>query len=169
MSTWNNTLEARRRQKEQARQVKIDEEEQRRQVMDREEAAFQAAERKKAIQRAKTLLYENTERVKALGSKLYVSDVLKERELQMQIQSEIKERRQNEERLWHEKTIEVIYKLMLEILLDPNCCFLFWSGCSTRRYGRRKETAGSFAESTACKAGKSSKVVVNFVEKIFDL
>jgi hypothetical protein len=114
MSTWNNTLEARRRQKEQARQAKIDDEEKRRQVMDREEAAFQAAERKKAIQRANTLLYENTERVKAFGSKLYISDVLKEREMQKQIQEEIKERKRNEERLWHERTVEVceiLYKI----------------------------------------------------------
>jgi hypothetical protein len=107
MSTWNNTLEARRRQKEQARQAKIDDEEKRRQVMDKEEAAFQAAERKKAIQRANTLLYENTERVKAFGSKLYISDVLKEREMQKQIQDEIKERKRNEEKLWHERTVEV--------------------------------------------------------------
>ena len=75
--------------------------------MDREEAAFQAAERKKAIQRANTLLYENTERVKAFGSKLYISDVLKEREMQKQIQEEIQERKRNEERLWHERTVEV--------------------------------------------------------------
>jgi len=76
--------------------------------MDREEAAFQAAERKKAIQRANTLLYENTERVKAFGSKLYISDVLKEREMQKQIQEEIKDRKRNEERLWHERTVEAV-------------------------------------------------------------
>uniref|UniRef100_A0A6U4N8R6 Trichohyalin-plectin-homology domain-containing protein n=1 Tax=Hemiselmis andersenii TaxID=464988 RepID=A0A6U4N8R6_HEMAN len=110
MSGWNNTLEARRRQKEAARQSKIDEEEKRRQVMDREEAAFQAAERKKAIQRANTLLYENTERVKAFGSKLYLSDVIKEREMQMVVQNSIKAREKEDERLWHERTMEAIRK-----------------------------------------------------------
>jgi len=106
MGGWNNTLEARRKQKEADRQSAIDEEEKRRQVMDREESAFQAAERKKCIQRANTLLYENTERVKAFGSKLYLSDVMKERELQMEIKKQIKDRKDAEERMWHARTIE---------------------------------------------------------------
>lgn len=108
MGGWNNTLEARRRQKEADRQSKIDEEEKRRQVMDREEASFQAAERKKCIQRANTLLYENTERVKAFGSKLYLSDVMKEREMQMDIKKQIKDRKEAEERMWHTRTIEAV-------------------------------------------------------------
>eukprot|EP00287_Rhodomonas_sp_CCMP768_P002010 CAMPEP_0196731396 /NCGR_PEP_ID=MMETSP1091-20130531/11150_1 /TAXON_ID=302021 /ORGANISM="Rhodomonas sp., Strain CCMP768" /LENGTH=499 /DNA_ID=CAMNT_0042074531 /DNA_START=11 /DNA_END=1510 /DNA_ORIENTATION=- len=108
MQGWNNTLDARRKQKEADRQAKIDEEEKVRQVMDREEAAFQAAERKKAIQRANTLLYENTERVKAFGSKLYLSDVMKERELQLEIKGEINHRKKAEEKLWHERTIEAV-------------------------------------------------------------
>ncbi|KAJ1479662.1 hypothetical protein T484DRAFT_1587519, partial [Baffinella frigidus] len=83
MGTWNNTLEARRAQKENEHASKQDEEEKRRQVQDRDEASFQAGERRRIIQRANTLLYENTERVKAFGSKLYLSDVMKEREMQM--------------------------------------------------------------------------------------
>jgi len=108
MGGWNNTLEARRRQKEADRQSKIDEEEKRRQVMDREEASYQAAERKKCIQRANTLLYENTERVKAFGSKLYLSDVMREREMQVDIKNQIKGRRDAEERMWHARTIEAV-------------------------------------------------------------
>eukprot|EP00961_Rhodomonas_salina_P217610 2940752-Rhodomonas_salina.1 len=108
MGGWNNTLDARRKQKETDRQTKIDEEEKVRQVMDKEEAAFQAAERKKAIQRANTLLYEHTERVKAFGSKLYLSDVMKEREMQMEIKGEITKRKKAEEKLWHERTIEAV-------------------------------------------------------------
>jgi len=108
MGGWNNTLEARRRQKEADRQSKIDEEEKRRQVMDREEASYQAAERKKCIQRANTLLYENTERVKAFGSKLYLSDVMREREMQVDIKNQIKGRKDAEERMWHARTIEAV-------------------------------------------------------------
>ena len=108
MGGWNNTLEARRRQKEADRQAKIDDEEKRRQVQDREEAAFQAAERKRTIQRANTLLYENTERVRAFGSKLYLSDVMKEREMQIAIKQQIKERKDAEERMWHERTVEAV-------------------------------------------------------------
>jgi len=37
-----------------------------RQSIDREEAAFQAEQRRKAIERAKTLMYYQTDRVKAL-------------------------------------------------------------------------------------------------------
>jgi len=108
MGGWNNTLEARRRQKEADRQAKIDEEEKRRQVQDREEAAFQAAERKRCIQRANTLVYENTERVQAFGSKLYLSDVMKEREMQIEIKNQIKARKDAEERMWHERTIQAV-------------------------------------------------------------
>lgn len=86
----------------------IDEEEKRRQVQDREEASFQAAERKKAIQRANTLLYENTERVKAFGSKLYLSDVMKEREMQLDVQKYLKDREKADEHMWHERTMEGI-------------------------------------------------------------
>jgi hypothetical protein len=86
----------------------IDEEEKRRQVQDREEAAFQSSERKKAIQRANTLLYENTERVKAFGSKLYLSDVMKEREMQLEVKKYLKDREDANERMWHERTMEGI-------------------------------------------------------------
>uniref|UniRef100_A0A7S4KXL4 Trichohyalin-plectin-homology domain-containing protein n=3 Tax=Guillardia theta TaxID=55529 RepID=A0A7S4KXL4_GUITH len=108
MEGWNNTLEARRRQKEAERMAKSEEYEQKRRIQDREEAEFQAAERKKCIQRATALLYENTERVKTFGSKLYLSDVMKERELQIEIKSKIKERKIAEEKLWHERTIEAV-------------------------------------------------------------
>ena len=47
-----------------ARKIKEDKEEEERLQIDEEEAKFQAAQRKEAIDRAKTLLYYNTDRVK---------------------------------------------------------------------------------------------------------
>jgi len=110
MGTWNNTLEARRAQKENEHASRKDEEEKVRQVQDRKEAAFQAGERRRIIQRANTLLYENTERVKAFGSKLYLSDVMKEREMQMELKKRRDDRLRAEERMWHERTVEGVRK-----------------------------------------------------------
>ena len=110
MGTWNNTLEARRAQKENEHASRKDEEEKLRQVQDRKEAAFQAGERRRIIQRANTLLYENTERVKAFGSKLYLSDVMKEREMQMELKKRRDDRLRAEERMWHERTVEGVRK-----------------------------------------------------------
>ena len=47
-----------------ARKIKEDKEEEERLQIDEEEAQFQAIQRKEAIDRAKTLLYYNTDRVK---------------------------------------------------------------------------------------------------------
>mmetsp|Transcript_16322 Transcript_16322/g.39437 ORF Transcript_16322/g.39437 Transcript_16322/m.39437 type:complete len:494 (+) Transcript_16322:95-1576(+) len=110
MGTWNNTLEARRAQKENEHASKQDEEEKRRQVQDRDEASFQAGERRRIIQRANTLLYENTERVKAFGSKLYLSDVMKEREMQMDLKKKKDDRTKAEERRWHERVVDGVRK-----------------------------------------------------------
>jgi UTP:GlnB (protein PII) uridylyltransferase len=71
------TLEALRERKERRRLEKAEEEEARRQMQDAEEAVFQADQRRQVIERARKLLYEETDKVKALNSKALLSDAIK--------------------------------------------------------------------------------------------
>merc|ERR1719310_2545613 len=48
--------------------------------IDREEEALQAEKRRLAIERANKMLYDSTDRVKSLHSKLMLADVMEERE-----------------------------------------------------------------------------------------
>ncbi|NWH67652.1 CC173 protein, partial [Geococcyx californianus] len=58
--------------------------EEERKLLDLEEAQFQAAKRKEAIDQTKTYLYSQTERVKGLHSALLLTEVLKERDAQVE-------------------------------------------------------------------------------------
>ena len=111
---WPNTLEAARARKERARKEKLEAEEALRQEIDREEEALQAEKRRLAIERANKMLYDSTDRVKALHSKLLLTDVLQERELQLEVKAAKKERAKVEEAMWHQKTQEAIRKMDAE-------------------------------------------------------
>jgi len=114
VKSWGNTLEALRVKKDSKRQAKIEAEEARRQVQDAEEVAFQAQQRRAAIDRAQKLLFEDTDRVKTFNSKLYLSDALKERELQAEIAAEKKARAKREEEFWHNKTLQQVKEMEAE-------------------------------------------------------
>ena len=76
---WPNTIEALREKKDKMKQDKLDAEEKLRVEIDREEAALQAEKRRFAIERANKMLYDSTDRVKSLHSKLMLADVMEER------------------------------------------------------------------------------------------
>jgi len=111
---WPNTLEAARERKERARQEKLDAEETMRQAIDREEEALQAEKRRLAIERANKMLYDSTDRVKALHSKLLLTDVLQERERQMELKSSITQRARVDEERWYQKQQEAIRRMDAE-------------------------------------------------------
>ncbi|XP_035186793.1 coiled-coil domain-containing protein 173 [Oxyura jamaicensis] len=67
-----------------AKKLREEKEEEERKLLDLEEAQFQAAKRKEAIDRAKTYLYYQNERVKGLHSALLLTEVLKERDAQIE-------------------------------------------------------------------------------------
>eukprot|EP00966_Prymnesium_polylepis_P320130 7376522-Prymnesium_polylepis.1 len=71
---WPNTIEANRERKDRLRQEKLDAEEAMRVEIDKEEEALQAEKRRLAIERANKMLYDSTDRVKALHSKLMLAD-----------------------------------------------------------------------------------------------
>ena len=66
-----------RKAKLEAKKIRDEKEEQYRQQQDIEEAIYKAAERKKAIQHAKTLTFAQTDRVKGFHGALILTEVLK--------------------------------------------------------------------------------------------
>uniref|UniRef100_A0A669QB90 Trichohyalin-plectin-homology domain-containing protein n=1 Tax=Phasianus colchicus TaxID=9054 RepID=A0A669QB90_PHACC len=79
---WTNTIMAQRKLK--ARKLREEKQEEERKLLDLEEAEFQAAKWKETINKAKTYLYHQNERVKGLHSALLLAEVLKERDAQIE-------------------------------------------------------------------------------------
>jgi len=101
---WENTLEGHRLLKEKLRSQKLEEEEARKKRLDDEEATFQAEKRRAAIERANKMLFDDSDRVKGYHGTLLVSDVLKEREGQMEYRKKWQELIKEQESQY--KTIE---------------------------------------------------------------
>ena len=89
---WPNTIEALRKKKEQQRQEKLDAEEMLRREIDAEEEALNVEKRRLAIERANKMLYDSTDRVKSLHSKLMLADVMEERERQIELKARRRQR-----------------------------------------------------------------------------
>ncbi|XP_010159461.1 PREDICTED: coiled-coil domain-containing protein 173, partial [Eurypyga helias] len=81
---WPNNIMGLAQQKHKAKKMREEREEEERKLLDLEEEQFQAAKRKEAIDHAKTYLYYQNERVKALHSALLLTEVLKERDAQVE-------------------------------------------------------------------------------------
>jgi len=99
---WPNTLEAERKKKEARRQDKMDREEEERKKIDREEAAIAGEKRRMAIERANKMLYDDSDTVKSFHSNLLLSDVLKEREAQIEVSRQKKKNERRREKYWSE-------------------------------------------------------------------
>ena len=112
---WPNTIEANRERKDRARQEKLEAEEKLRQEIDREEAALQAEKRRLAIERANKMLYDSTDRVKALHSKLMLADVMQERGLQLDLKATLRHKEVAEEEHWYQKQQEAIRRMDAEV------------------------------------------------------
>lgn len=84
---WENTIEGQRLKKLQARELREEKEEEERVKIDKEEAKHQAKKRKEAIERAKTLQYYQTDRVKTFHGALLLTEVLKERDAQIEMKN----------------------------------------------------------------------------------
>ncbi|XP_061413344.1 cilia- and flagella- associated protein 210 [Lethenteron reissneri] len=97
---WTNTLEAQRDQKLAAFTLRKEQEEEARKRLDVEEAKFQAEQRRQALERARTLQYHQTERVRGLHSALQLTETLKEREAQLELKGRVESARRSRERDW---------------------------------------------------------------------
>ena len=85
VKNWPNTIHALRKKKEDARFERFEKQEEERRKVDLEEAKYQAAVKQEILGKANKQIYETNDRVKAFQSALYLSDALKEREAQLEI------------------------------------------------------------------------------------
>ncbi|XP_064401138.1 cilia- and flagella- associated protein 210-like [Halichondria panicea] len=100
---WENTIEGQRLKKLQAGKIREEAEEAERVKLDIEEAKFQADKRRESIEKAKTNLYYQTDRVKHFHGALLLSEVLHERDCQV----EYKKRRAEASKGQDDKFIQI--------------------------------------------------------------
>ena len=91
VKNWPNTLEATRKKKESWKQERLAEEEAARKKIDAEEAELFHKARRAALDRAKTIVYEQQDKVKNLRSQQMYSDVLYDREEQIREKAVMRE------------------------------------------------------------------------------
>ncbi|XP_054471948.1 cilia- and flagella- associated protein 210 [Anoplopoma fimbria] len=87
---WSNTIAGQRQKKLEAKNIREEIEEEKRKLTDKEEAEYQEQHRKEAIEKAKSQLFYQTDRVKGLHRALLLTEVLKERETQIELKQRIK-------------------------------------------------------------------------------
>uniref|UniRef100_A0A0B6YQ31 Trichohyalin-plectin-homology domain-containing protein n=1 Tax=Arion vulgaris TaxID=1028688 RepID=A0A0B6YQ31_9EUPU len=113
IKNWSNTIAGQRQKKLEARRTREEKEEEERKEIDLEEAKFQAQKRREALDKAKTQQYYQTDRVKTFHSALTLTEVLKERDAQLELKR-LKELAMKDldkdylkiDREFYEKTIE---------------------------------------------------------------
>lgn len=103
---WTDTIAGLRQQKLEAKAIREQKEEERKVQIDIEEARYQAQKRKEAIQRARTLQYAQTDRAKTLQGAVVLTDVLREREMQVGIKQMREEALAAQEEALHQYTLQ---------------------------------------------------------------
>lgn len=94
---WNNTIEGSRRHKLQQKSIREEKLERERQAVDVEHAKVMAEERKKDLEKAKLLQYHETDKVKNFHSAMRLTEVLKEREAQIELKKLVDQLKQEQE------------------------------------------------------------------------
>ncbi|XP_034041904.1 coiled-coil domain-containing protein 173 [Thalassophryne amazonica] len=92
---WTNTEAGQRQKRLEAKKIQAQNEEERKKLIDIEEAKYQEQKRKEAVAKAKTQIYSQTDRVKELHCALLLSEVLKEREVQIEQKKRLKNATKN--------------------------------------------------------------------------
>ncbi|XP_040057301.2 cilia- and flagella- associated protein 210 [Gasterosteus aculeatus] len=87
---WSNTIAGQRQKQLEAKKIRQQIEEEKRKQTDIEEAKYRAQQREEAIEKAKNQLFHQTDRVKGLHGALLLTEVLKEREAQVELKQRIK-------------------------------------------------------------------------------
>ncbi|KAF3694880.1 Coiled-coil domain-containing protein 173 [Channa argus] len=87
---WSNTIAGQRQKKLEAKKIREQIEEEERKLTDIEEAKYQEEKRKEAIEKAKNQIYYQTDRVKGLHCALLLTEVLTEREAQIELKRRMK-------------------------------------------------------------------------------
>lgn len=109
VKNWPNTIYTKQKKIEQQRFEKFKKEEEERRKIDKEEEEYRENERRILRERAKELIFQRGDKVKAFNSKLMLCDVMKEREYQLLIKQRQKEIQQEIDKFYddiHKKKLE---------------------------------------------------------------
>jgi hypothetical protein len=107
---WPNTLEAMRIKKGTDRMKRLEAIELAQQEIDRQEAAFQQQQTQDALNKANRLLFTNNDQVKVLHSALLMSNILQERDEQMQMSNYKKAQELHIDKLYQQSVEEANLK-----------------------------------------------------------
>ncbi|CAF3951801.1 unnamed protein product [Rotaria sordida] len=110
---WPNTIIGARERKLELKKIRDQEEEERKKVLDLEEEKFAAERRREQIEKAKQLQYYETDRIRKFHTSLLLTEVLKERDLQIEMKNRIEQMRQadeNDERQRFQEAQNEFYK-----------------------------------------------------------
>ncbi|XP_056391585.1 cilia- and flagella- associated protein 210 [Hyla sarda] len=88
VKNWTNTLSGLRKEKLQAKKLREEREEEEKKRIDLEEAQYQAEKRKQAIENARIKQYNQNDRVKTFHSALLLTEVIKERDAQIELKNQ---------------------------------------------------------------------------------
>lgn len=92
VKNWTNTISGLRQKRLKAKKLREEKEEEEKQKIDLEEAQYQAEKRREAIEKARTKQYYQTDKVKTFHSALLLTEVIKERDAQMELKNKIMNR-----------------------------------------------------------------------------
>jgi hypothetical protein len=102
IANWPNTMQAMRKKREEERIQRLEDEELERRRLDAIEFEIQQDARMKVVERANKMAYQQQDIVKAFNSKLLMSDVLAERDVQKQLKVRKQEHEKRLEKEWEE-------------------------------------------------------------------
>ncbi|CBY34349.1 unnamed protein product [Oikopleura dioica] len=108
ISTWSNTIAGQHKAKLEAKKLREEREAVIRHEEDIKEGIYQAEKRRKAIEHAKRLTFNKSDRVKKFHGALILTEVLKEREAQLALKKRREAARNQKERSDWEATLEEI-------------------------------------------------------------
>ncbi|XP_063789583.1 cilia- and flagella- associated protein 210 [Pseudophryne corroboree] len=86
---WPNTISGLRQKRLKSKQLREEKEEAEKERIDLEEAQYQAEKRREAIEKAKTKLYYQNDKVRAFHSGYLLTEVLRERDAQMELKNKL--------------------------------------------------------------------------------
>lgn len=118
VKNWSNTIVGQRQRKLEARKIREEKEEEERKAVDIEEAKYQAEKRKEAIEKAKTQQYYQTDRIKGFHGALILTEVLKERDAQLELQALKEKASSGNDKEWALKAQQELEKATLKAQME---------------------------------------------------
>eukprot|EP00079_Xenopus_tropicalis_P010103 XP_002934659.2 PREDICTED: coiled-coil domain-containing protein 173 [Xenopus tropicalis] len=108
VKNWTNTIAGLRQKRLESKKLREEKEEEEKRLIDLEEAKFQEQKRKEAIEKARLKQYYQNDKVKTFHSALLLTEVAKERELQIELKNKMLAQSKKKEKDWQRELEEGI-------------------------------------------------------------